>query len=110
VIIFPGMGGTSDKTYIKHLIRTLSKKDITCGVLHIRGSGFTELTTPEFPDMTRTSDWQQGMEHIYKKYPTQNLYGIGVSMGANMMLKYCGQNPEHAKFRALVSINNPWCI
>jgi predicted alpha/beta-fold hydrolase len=58
VIIFPGLGGTSDKTYIKHMIKTLSKKDITCGVLHLRGAGFTELTTTDFPDMSITTDWQ----------------------------------------------------
>ena len=72
------------------MIKTLSKKDITCGVLHLRGAGFTELTTTDFPDMSITTDWQQGMDHIYKKYPDSHLYGVGLSMGANMLIKYCG--------------------
>jgi predicted alpha/beta-fold hydrolase len=31
-------------------------------------------------------------------------------MGANLLLKYCGEKSDHCKFKGLISINNPWDI
>ena len=36
------------------------------------------------------------------------LYGYGVSMGANLLLKYCGITGKDCKFDAVMSWNNPF--
>jgi len=36
------------------------------------------------------------------------LYGFGVSMGANLLLKYCGITGKECKFDAVMSWNNPF--
>ena len=52
------------------------------------------------------------MNFVYDKFNNRShdLYGVGISMGANLLLKYCGEKPDHAKFKAIISINNPWDV
>ena len=31
-------------------------------------------------------------------------------MGANTLIKYCGEKSEHCKFKGIISVNNPWDV
>jgi predicted alpha/beta-fold hydrolase len=31
-------------------------------------------------------------------------------MGANTLLKYCGEKSDHCKLKGVISINNPWDV
>ena len=36
------------------------------------------------------------------------MYGIGVSMGANLLVKYAADHRDNCKLEAIVSISNPY--
>jgi predicted alpha/beta-fold hydrolase len=50
------------------------------------------------------------MDHICRKYPNHTLYGVGISMGANLLLKYSGEKKNENPFKAIISLNNPFDI
>jgi predicted alpha/beta-fold hydrolase len=66
VIVFPGLGGGSDRGYIKYLVKYLAqgKNGYIVGVLHGRGSGYTEITSENFQDLNRLSDWHQAINFV----------------------------------------------
>ena len=72
------------------------------------------MTTPQIHDNANIQDQIDFMEHIDTKLKSMNieynLYGYGVSMGANLLLKYCGMVPDKCKFDAVVSFNNPFDV
>ena len=73
--------------------------------------GNTEYTSPNFLDMTKTDDLAIGVDFIQKQSQDANLVGVGLSLGANTMLRYAG-DPKHSDhpIKALVSVNNPFDI
>ena len=38
------------------------------------------------------------------------MYGIGISMGANLLVRYQALYSEESRFKALISISNPWDV
>lgn len=55
------------------------------------------------------------MQFVYKRLDSiQNvsydLYGIGISMGANLLLRYQALYSDESRFKALISISNPFDI
>jgi predicted alpha/beta-fold hydrolase len=38
------------------------------------------------------------------------MYGVGVSMGANLLLRYQALSSDTSKFKALISISNPFDV
>lgn len=114
-----GLGGHSKRDYIKCLNNHLTfahekhgaSRKYVCAVVHSRGGANTEMLTE---DVTRNEDFNETMEFIYKKLEKlgleHNLYGIGVSMGANHLLKYCGKKGESCKFKAVMSFGNPFDV
>jgi len=50
--VFPGIGGGSDRGYVKSLAKTLMKNGYEVAVLHIIGTGNTPYTSAHFTDLS----------------------------------------------------------
>jgi len=56
------------------------------------------------------------IEHIYKKLDEEigpnryELYGVGISMGANLLLRYQAIHSQESRFKALISFSNPFDV
>jgi predicted alpha/beta-fold hydrolase len=48
------------------------------------------------------------INHVKKKYPNAPLYGLGISFGGNILLKYAGQEKEKCLFNSIVTVANPF--
>lgn len=59
-------------------------------------------------DFTKNLDIKQSIARVHEKYPNAAVYGLGISMGANTMLKLAGEEPESLGLKAMVSVSNPW--
>mmetsp|Transcript_15071 Transcript_15071/g.25596 ORF Transcript_15071/g.25596 Transcript_15071/m.25596 type:complete len:81 (-) Transcript_15071:940-1182(-) len=73
-MVWTGVGGSSDRAYIKYLVDFLVKsnedhpnEEYICGVIHPRGSGVTELTSTTMYDFRRMSDQDSTLSFIHEK-------------------------------------------
>lgn len=64
--------------------------------------------TPRYHNHGDPSDFMEVIEMVKKRYPGANLYGMGISIGSNMITKYAGLKGEDCPFKAIVSIANPF--
>ena len=54
---------------------------------------FLSYKTSQFATMFNPKDLEEAVQHIYERYPDKVLLGIGISKGANLILRYAGMNP-----------------
>lgn len=47
------------------------------------------------------------MEELTTKYPKSKIYGVGFSLGSNILLKFCGGH-QKTYFEGLISVSNPF--
>lgn len=72
-----------------------------------------EYTSPEFADLSRSEEVEKAIEHMLKKFkdrPNVHYVGVGMSMGANLMMRVAGEQGEKFPLHAMVSFNNPFDI
>lgn len=93
-MIFPGLSGSSDKGYVKSLAKHLSQDNgYIVGVFHNRGV-VTEYTSPKFTDLSSSEEIEKALQHMINKFrnkPNVHFVGVGMSMGANLMLRVAGE-------------------
>jgi len=109
LLITHGLTGSSDCNYIREVVLTAQSNGFRTVALNMRGFGDTPpIETPKYYNFADTSDLRDVISHIKSKYPKADLYGLGISIGANMIVKYAGEAKENCQFKALVSLANPY--
>lgn len=89
--MFPGLSGGSDRGYVKALVKTLLSDGFEVAVFHNRGVSFTTYTSLEFTDLTRSEEVERALAFVKEKAGQDaDLVGVGLSMGANLMIKIAG--------------------
>lgn len=108
VVVSHGLTGGTDCNYIKDSMNKLFKAGFTVVCVNLRGVAFSKLTTSKYHSQANPADLTEAINYIETKFPGVNLYGVGWSKGANLMLRYAGKNPNECKLKAIVSIGNPY--
>lgn len=114
VFLYPGVTGHSQVSYIKQMALDLVANGYRVVCLNQRGINceltvsFSEsnIQTPQFSCASYIGDIEHIINHLKKKYPSSDLYGISYSMGANLLLKHLGKN-KNTQLKAAISISNP---
>lgn len=111
--IFPGLSGGSEKGYVRSLVDYLSReKGYIVGVFMNRGTNI-EYTSPVFPDLSSSEEYVRALDHMVKKFKDRknvHYVGMGMSMGANLMMRIAGEQKDNSPFEAMISFNNPFDI
>ncbi|EHL01640.1 putative esterase [Glarea lozoyensis 74030] len=55
-----------------------------------------------------TWDCRQTVKWLRKKFPNRPLFGIGFSLGANILTNYVAEEGDKCELKAAVVISNPW--
>lgn len=109
--ICPGLSGGSDRGYVKSLVKTLLSDGFEVAVFHNRGVSNTPYTSLEFTDLTRNEELERALEFVKEKAgPGAELCGIGLSMGANVLMRIAGIHGHDFPLKAIVAVNNPFDI
>jgi len=57
-----------------------------------RGAGTNNYSSTQFADFSATEDWREVMNFIFNKLYKLDcdykIFGLGISMGANLLLRY----------------------
>lgn len=75
-------------------------------VFNSRGCGNSPVTTPQFYSASFIGDMHEVVAHVGTRYPNANLYAVGWSLGANILVNYLAQEPQ--TITGAVSLCNPF--
>lgn len=66
--MFPGLSGSSDRHYIKSLVKHLTQdRGYIVGVFHNRGVTL-EYTSPDIADLSSSKEIEVALEHMLNKF------------------------------------------
>ncbi|KAJ3048639.1 hypothetical protein HK097_010359, partial [Rhizophlyctis rosea] len=109
IVICHGLTGGSHELYVQDLVDVVTReKGYRAVVCNFRGCAKTELTSMHLYSAGYTDDLDYALTHILKHIPNAPLFGVGFSLGANVMLKYVGECGEGCRLTGAASVANPF--
>ncbi|XWS50160.1 hypothetical protein CRYUN_Cryun12cG0065100 [Craigia yunnanensis] len=108
LILLPGLTGGSQDSYVRHMLTKAKSKGWRVVVFNSRGCGDSPVTNPQFYSASFLGDTCEVVEHVGARYPEANLYAVGWSLGANILVRYLGQESHTCPLSGAVSLCNPF--
>ncbi|KAK1258465.1 Embryogenesis-associated protein EMB8 [Acorus gramineus] len=108
VVVIPGLMSDSSSAYIKHLVFKIAKRGWNVVVSNHRGLGGISLTSDCFYNAGWTEDVRRVINYLHQEHPKSPLFAVGTSIGANILVKYLGENREETPIAGAASICSPW--
>lgn len=102
------LGGNRESNHIVYAGHEFRSKGYDVVAFIARGCGGLNLTTPESFTAARTSDLQYAIQQIKSQYPNRELFAVGYSLGAGILLKYLGQTGDNSHLSAAVAVSPSW--
>ncbi|KAJ9322360.1 hypothetical protein DTO027B5_4913 [Paecilomyces variotii] len=95
LVVLHGLCGGSHEEYLRHVLAALTADGSweAC-VLNARGCSQTKITTGVLYHAAATWDLRQTVEWLRETFPNRPLFGIGFSLGANILATVCPLDNE----------------
>ncbi|XP_057967472.1 embryogenesis-associated protein EMB8-like [Malania oleifera] len=110
LILLPGLTGGSGDAYVRHMLIRAKSNGWRVVVFNSRGCADSPVTTPKFYSGSFTEDIRQVVAHVGTRYPKANLYAVGWSLGANILVRYLGEDCHTCPLSGAVSLCNPFSL
>uniref|UniRef100_A0A0D9YI10 AB hydrolase-1 domain-containing protein n=1 Tax=Oryza glumipatula TaxID=40148 RepID=A0A0D9YI10_9ORYZ len=108
VVIVPGLTSDSAAAYVKHMAYSMATKGCNTVVSNHRGLGGVSITSDCLYNAGWTEDLREVINYIHHKYPKAPMLCVGTSIGANIVVKYLGEEGENTPVAGAASICSPW--
>ncbi|XP_050214365.1 embryogenesis-associated protein EMB8 isoform X2 [Mercurialis annua] len=108
VVVIPGLTSDSSSSYLKHLAFNTAKHGWNVVVSNHRGLGGVSITSDCFYNAGWTEDFREVINYLHNEYSKAPLFAVGTSIGANLLVKYLGEEGERTHIAGAVAICNPW--
>ncbi|KAF5818327.1 putative alcohol O-acetyltransferase [Helianthus annuus] len=108
VIVIPGLTSDSSSAYLKHLAFSTAKRGWNVVICNHRGLGGISITSDCFYNAGWTNDLRDVIKQLHQEYPNAPLFAVGTSIGANILVKYLGEDGEDIPIAGAVAICSPW--
>ncbi|KAI1004951.1 hypothetical protein K3495_g3264 [Podosphaera aphanis] len=114
LVALHGLSGGSYEIYLRHVLQLLldtegDQKWEAC-VVNSRGCAQHKVTSSIMYNARATWDCRQTVSWLKKMFPKRPLYGIGFSLGANILTNYLAEEGSACLLEAAVVISNPWSL
>jgi predicted alpha/beta-fold hydrolase len=110
-VIFHGLSGGSQEKYVLAMVnRLLNHSPCRAVVINMRGCGGLRLKSPQAYCAAYTEDHRQAIAHIARRFPRAPLFGVGFSLGANMLAKLMGEDGAYCLLAGATCIGTPFCL
>ena len=86
LITLHGLSGGSHEIYLRHVFEPLFKAGWEACVVNSRGCAMSKITSGVLFNARSTWDLRQMVKWLREKFPKRPLFGIGYSLGANIMI------------------------
>ncbi|EXJ79722.1 hypothetical protein A1O3_08005 [Capronia epimyces CBS 606.96] len=109
LVMLHGLSGGSHELYLRHVLEPLVGEGgwEACVVIS-RGCSMTKITTSVLYNARATWDIRQTVKWLQKTFPNRPLFGIGFSLGANIITNYLGEEGSDCVLKAAIILSNPW--
>ncbi|MQL79460.1 hypothetical protein Taro_011899 [Colocasia esculenta] len=108
VVVVPGLTGDSACPYVRHLVYKIAKRGWNVVVSNHRGLGGIPIKSECYYNAGLTDDIRKVIKHLHQEYPKAPLFAVGTSMGANLLVKYLGEEGESTPLAGAASVCSPW--
>lgn len=112
IVALHGLSGGSYELYLRHVLAPLVTEEggwEAC-VVNSRGCANSKITTPVLFNARATWDVRQTVKWLREKFPNRPLYGVGFSLGANILTNYLGEEGADCQLKAAVALSCPWAL
>ncbi|PSR94333.1 Alpha/Beta hydrolase protein [Coniella lustricola] len=110
LIVLHGLSGGSYEIYLRHAIAPLVMDNggWECCVVNGRGCANSEVTSGVLFNARATWDVRQVVKWARKTFPNRPLFGLGFSLGANILTNFVGEEGSGCLLSAAVAVGNPF--
>ena len=108
VLILHGLEGSSESTYAAGMLDAVSRQGWQAVLMHFRGCSGEANRARRSYHSGETDDLQFVAERITARYPGRVLFGLGFSLGGNVLLKWLGERGSDVPLRAAIAISVPF--
>eukprot|EP00741_Cyanophora_paradoxa_P014799 tig00020824_g14276.t1 len=108
LLLIPGLTGGSRDRYLMHLAAGALRGGFRPVALCHRGSSGLPLTTARFYSASATGDLRQAVGCLRELYPAAPLFAAGWSLGANLLVRYLGEEAGACPLAGAASLANPF--
>ncbi|KAF3483716.1 medium-chain fatty acid ethyl ester synthase/esterase 1 [Arthroderma uncinatum] len=108
LVVLHGLSGGSHEPYLRNIVDPLHKQGWEVCVVNFRGCANSKVTSSILYNARATWDVRQMVRWLRKNFPSRPLFGIGFSLGANIMTNYVGEEGDDCQLKAAVICSNPW--
>ncbi|MFT5835859.1 MAG: putative alpha/beta-fold hydrolase [Sulfurimonas sp.] len=107
VLLFHGLTGSYKSPYIQGTMSELHKNRYDSVVVHFRSSSGIMNKKPNSYHSGKTDDAMEFIKSLIEKYNDSKIFGVGYSLGGNVLLKLLGETGSLSSFTAAVSVSAP---
>jgi predicted alpha/beta-fold hydrolase len=109
VLLLHGLEGSLRSHYVRGVLSQARRRGWAATLLVFRGCGETPNTARRFYHSGETSDIETVAAELRRRWPGAPLFGLGVSLGGNVLLKWLGErSATTASMNAAVAISVPF--
>ncbi|KAI4223171.1 MAG: hypothetical protein L6R36_005612 [Xanthoria steineri] len=108
LVMLHGLSGGSHEVYLRHVLDPLFKDGWEACVVNARGCARSKITSDFLFNARATWDIRQVVKWLREIFPRRPLFGIGFSLGGNILVNYLGEEGCHCLLQAAVVCSNPW--
>ncbi len=108
VMIVHGLEGSIDSHYVKGLMKAINRSGFRALFMHMRGCGLKHNLKPSSYHSGRTEDLDAVIDHVVAKTSAKLHAVIGFSLGANLLLKWLGEQGEQQKVKSAIAVSVPF--
>jgi len=109
VILFHGLSlaGSYNSPYIKGIMKSLSKAGFNSVLMHFRSCSGRMNKLPRTYHSGETGDAKEFIKSVKQRFPHAKIFGVGYSLGGNMLLKLLGEETKYTLLDGAVSVSAP---
>ncbi|KAG9084283.1 hypothetical protein FRC06_004137 [Ceratobasidium sp. 370] len=114
LVVLHGLSGGSHESYVRSILSGVCASPSAGGlgyravVVNFRGCAGVPLTSPQFYSAGHTDDIRTALSYIRRTYPLARLTAIGFSLGANVLVRYLGEEGAASMLDAGCALGCPW--